>query len=128
MYEPYATDSFYLNIYKGTSIPENELEKYLRQASRHIDILTYSRIIGKNFSKLTIFQQEIIQEVVCLQAEFEYENKEIFDMILHEYSINGVSMNFQGNSWNVKVEKGIPIRRDVYEMLMQTGLCCRLVR
>lgn len=128
MHESYVTDSFYLNIYKGTSIPENELEKYLRQASRHIDILTYSRIIGKNFSKLTIFQQEIIQEVVCLQAEFEYENKEIFDMILHEYSINGVSMNFQDNSWNVKVEKGIPIRRDVYEMLMQTGLCCRLVR
>ena len=127
-YEPYVTTNEYKNRINGNVIPDNELEKYLRQASRHIDTLTYNRIVGRGFSNLTIFQQEIVKEVVCTQAEFEYENKDIFDMVLQGYSINGVSMSFGGNSWNVKVEKGIPIRRDVYEMLSQTGLCCRLAR
>lgn len=127
-YEPYITVDDYEEIFSGNVIPEDELQKYLRQASRHIDTLTYNRIVGRGFSNLTTFQQEIIKEVVFMQAEFEYENKDIFDMVLQGYSINGVSMNFGGNSWNVKVEKGIPIRRDVYEMLSQTGLCCRLVR
>lgn len=127
-YEPYITVDDYEEIFSGNVIPKDELQKYLRQASRHIDTLTYNRIVGRGFSNLTTFQQEIIKEVVFIQAEFEYENKDIFDMVLQGYSINGVSMNFGGNSWNVKVEKGIPIRRDVYEMLSQTGLCCRLVR
>jgi len=62
-----------------------------------------------------------------LYAEFEYQNREIFDMILQGYSINGVNMQF-GESWNVTVQKGIPMRRDVFEQLSQTGLCCRLAR
>lgn len=127
-YKPYASSIYYESIYQGTVIPYDELEKYLKQSSRHVDTLTYNRIVGRGISNLTIFQQEIIKEVVCAQAEFEYENKEVFDMILQGYSINGVSMNFGGNSWNVKVEKGIPMRRDVYETLVQTGLCCRLAR
>ena len=126
-YEPYALTDFYKNSFKGTNIPSDELEKYLRQASRHIDSLTYNRIVGRGFSNLTEFQQELIREVCCEQAEFEYANKEIFDMILQGYSINGVSMNF-GDSWNVKIQKGIPMKRDVYEKLAQTGLCCRLAR
>lgn len=126
-YEPYVSTDFYKESFKGTTIPDSESEKYLKQASRHIDSLTYNRIVGRGFSNLTEFQQEIIKEVCCEQAEFEYENKEIFDMILQGYSINGVSMNF-GDSWNIKIQKGIPMKRDVYEKLAQTGLCCRLAR
>jgi len=83
--------------------------------------------VGRGFSDLTPFQQEIVQEVCCMQADFEWQNREIFDMILQGYSINGVSMQF-GESWNVTTQKGIPMRRDVYEQLCQTGLCCRLLR
>lgn len=126
-YQPYAAPEHYRNEYRGTAIPEEEQEKYLRQASRHIDTLTYNRIAGRGISYLTDFQRDIIQEVVCRQAEFEYEHSDIFDMILQGYSINGVSMTF-GESWNTKVEKGIPVRKDVYEQLAQTGLCCRLLR
>lgn len=127
-YEPYVSTCYYKKNCENGIIPETELKKYLKQASRHIDSLTYNRIVGRGFSKLTEFQKEIIQEVCCEQAEFEYENKEIFDMVLQGYAINGVTMNF-GDSWNVKTEKGIPIRKDTYEKLCQTGLCCRtLVR
>lgn len=126
-YEPYASERYYKETFGGEVLSDKYIEKYLKQASRHIDSLTYNRIVGRGFSVLTEFQQELIREVCCEQAEFEYANKEIFDMILQGYSINGVSMNF-GNSWNVKIQKGIPMKRDIYEKLAQTGLCCRLAR
>lgn len=73
-YEPYATPDYYRQEYCGKIVPEDELEKALRQASRHIDSLTYNRIAGRGFSNLTSFQQELIRDVVCQQADFETEN------------------------------------------------------
>ena len=93
----------------------------------HMQTLRITRISTTAACCLTPFQQEIVQEVCCMQADFEWQNREIFDMILQGYSINGVSMQF-GESWNVTTQKGIPMRRDVYEQLCQTGLCCRLLR
>lgn len=126
-YEPYADVDYYQSIYQGGAFQNpDEARRYLVQASRHIDSLTYNRIIGRGFSSLSPFQRELVQEICCKQAEFEYQNKDIFDMILSGYSINGVSMQF-GESWNVTTQKGIPMRRDVYEQLCQTDLCCRLL-
>lgn len=127
-YEAYANVSEY-EILCGkldTDIEEDEFDRYLKQASRHIDSLTYNRIRA-GLSGLTDFQKEIIKEVCCKQAKFEYDNQEIFDMVLSGYSINGVSMQF-GESVNVTIQRGIPMRRDIYELLSQTGLCCRAMR
>lgn len=126
-YEPYATKDYYKSEYGGASIPETELKKYLKTASRHIDSLTYNRIVGRGISSLTEFQQEIIRETVCRQAEFEYENADEISSVLSSYSINGVSAQF-GSSWNVFTDKGIAMKRDDYAFLSQTGLCCLLAR
>lgn len=126
-YEPYVTPEYYRDSYKGSIIPSDSLEKALRQASRHIDSLTYNRIVGRGFSNLTDFQRETIREVVCKQADFEHENADEIDTILSSYSLNGASVQF-GSSWNVFTDKGVAMRRDVYALLSQTGLCCRLVR
>ncbi|MDW2799893.1 hypothetical protein RZO55_20180 [Clostridium boliviensis] len=126
-YVPYVTPDFYKETYQGSTVPEDELERALRQASRHIDSLTYNRIVGRGFSNLTEFQKEVIQEVVCLQAEFEHENSEVIDTVLSSYSINGTSMQF-GQGWNVFTDKGIAMKRDVYAQLSQTGLCYRIAR
>lgn len=75
-YEPYVTYDYYCDAYKGDVIPMDELDKALKQASRHVDSLTYNRIVGRGFSNLTAFQQDVIQEVVCQQADFEWENTE----------------------------------------------------
>ena len=123
-YEPYVTPGEYAD-FGGTVLPEAEAARFLRQASRHVDSLTYNRMVGQGFSGLTEFQREMVKEVVCRQAEFEYENADEIDTILQSYSINGVSAQF-GSSWNVFTDKGIAMRRDVYAMLCQTGLCCRL--
>lgn len=126
-YEPYVTTDYYSDTYTGRIIPKSELEKVLRQASRHIDSLTYNRIVGRGFSNLTAFQQDIIKEVVCQQADFEYENADEINTIFSSYGINGVSMQF-GSSWNIFADKGIAMKRDVYALLCQSGLCCRLAR
>lgn len=125
-YVPYVDADYYTNIYGGTISPQG-LTAALRQASRHIDRLTFNRITGAGFEALTPFQQDIIKEVVCLQADFEHENAQMIDSVLSGYSINGVSVQF-GESWNVYTDKGVAMRKDVYAMLEQTGLCCRLLR
>lgn len=121
-YQPYATKQDYKEIIGENTISEDELERQLRTASRHIDSLTYNRIVGRGFSNLTQFQQEIVKEVCCTLAEFEYENSDVINSILSSYSINGVSMQIN-KSWNVFADKGVVIKRDTYELLSQTGLC-----
>lgn len=126
-YEPYASPGYYQGKYEGTLIEDDDLKKALVQASRHIDSLTYNRIVGRGFSNLTRFQQDIIQDVVCQQADFETENADEINSILSSYSINGVSAQFD-SSWNVFTDKGVAMKRDLYALLCQTGLCCRLAR
>lgn len=126
-YIPYATERYYESNYGGSLISEDSLRRFLVQASRHIDTLTYNRIVGRGFDNLTEFQKNVIQEVVCRQAEFEYENADEISSILSSYSINGVSAQF-GSSWNVFTDRGVAMKRDDYALLCQTGLCCGLLR
>ena len=126
-YEAYVTPEYYLDQYKGSIVPKEELTKALKEASRHIDSLAYNRIVSQGFLNLTEYQQDIIKEVICEQADFEYENADEINMILSSYSINGVSASF-GSSWNVYTDKGVAMKRDTYALLSQTGLCCRLAR
>lgn len=124
MYESYVTAEYYMNTFHGTAIPDTRIERSLRQASRHIDSLTYNRIASKGFSNLTNFQQEIIREVVCVQAEFEYGNREELESLISSYSVNGVSMTIQPG-WNLFTDKGVAMQKFTYSLLEQTGLCCR---
>lgn len=110
--------------YEGT-IPDNDLDAVMYDASRHIDSLTFNRIIGRGYDNLTEFQKEILSQVCLKQAEFEYENKPLLDSVLSSYSLNGVSMGFDAQGWNVHVENGIVMQGSTYELLKQTGLCCR---
>lgn len=123
----YVDITYYQNTYKGTAIPEDKIEEKLKEASMHIDTLTYNRIVGRGFENLTKFQQEIIQEVVCKLADFEFKNADILKTVLSSYSINGVSMNF-GANWNVEVQNGVAIPKDDFCLLSQTGLTCRNLR
>lgn len=120
----YADEQYYSATYDGKIIQTESLKRALEQASMHIDSLTYNRIVGRGFSNLTPFQQETVKKVCCMQAEFETENEDLINSVLKSYAINGVSMSF-GESWNVQVENGIAMRRDVYALLCQTGLCTR---
>lgn len=126
MYVPYVTAEEYTEL-GYTTIPSEALSQALKEASRNIDKLTFNRIVAKGFDNLTEFQQELIQEVVCKQADFLYSNADALTSVLDSYTINSVSMHF-GTGFNVSIIDGVPMLGSVYSLLEQTGLCCRLAR
>ena len=126
MYEPYVTATEYTELGYST-IPTEALPQALKEASREIDKLTFNRIVAKGFENLTQFKQELIQEVVCRQADFLYSNADALTSVLDSYTINSVSMHF-GTGFNVGMYNGVPMLGTVYSLLEQTGLCCGLAR
>ena len=119
----YADLEYYRNTYGG-KLPDEEAEKALKQASRHIDILTYRIIACVGFEYLTPFQQETVKEVACMMADFESANASMINSLINSYSLNGASISFSGECANCKLVKGVVIQRDVYETLSLTGLTC----
>lgn len=73
----YVNKEYYTDTFKGTTIPENDIEKYLGLAQEKIDDITYNRIVYLGFDKLTDFQKECIRKAICYQAEY--------------YSVNGIN-------------------------------------
>lgn len=120
----YADFEYYKTTYKG-NLEESDAEKALKQAERHIDALTFNRIVDKGFNNLTEFQQGIIKECECLMADWETENADYINSMLSSYSLNGASMSFTGNSAGATVVNGIAVSRDIYSHLKKCGLCCR---
>ena len=122
----YAGKEYYTDTYGGSLIGEEELTRQLNKASRQIDTLTFCRIREIGFERLTAFQQDQIQYVTCLLADFIYENRDELESMLSSYGINGVSMTFS-NGVNVTKVQGVMVRTDIYAELEKTGLCCRMI-
>lgn len=124
----YVNKDYYQNTYNGSSLSsDDELNKYLQEATDDINTLTFNRIVRKGFNNLTNFQKDIIQRVCCQFADFKFENADVIESVLSSYSINGVSQSF-GNNLNVKIIEGIAIPFRLYKLLGQTGLTCKNVR
>ena len=123
----YAGIEYYKNTYKG-DLEDTEIEKALEKASRHIDTLTYNRIVAIGFDNLTEYQQGIIKECECLMADWETENTDYINSMLSSYSLNGASMSFTGQSASAKVVSGVAVSREIYSHLQKCGLCTRSLR
>lgn len=121
----YADLEFYINTYKGNL---EDAEKALMQAERHIDTLTYNRIVAIGFENLTEYQQGVIRECACLMADWETENADYINSMLSSYSLNGASMSFTGNSASAVVVSGVAVSREIYSHLQKCGLCTRSLR
>lgn len=119
---PYATSADY-DQYGNGSIPDEELEQALDQASDEIDILTYSRIIGKGFDNLTPFQQERVKKAVCQHADFRFQYGAFLNVPFSGYGAGSISMSFgkdQGSGAG-----GIQTSSAVLNLLKATGLTDR---
>lgn len=123
----YATVEYYKTTYKG-NLEEADADKALQQASRHIDTLTFNRIVEIGFDNLTEYQQGIIKECECLMADWETENADYINSMLSSYSLNGASMSFSGNSASAAVVNGVAVSRDIYSHLQKCGLCTKSLR
>ena len=120
----YADYEYYLQTYNG-EMTEDEAVKALEKASRHIDTLTYNRIVGRGFENLTEFQQGVIKECACMMADFEHTNESMINSLINSYSLNGASVSFSGEGVNFALVRGIVVQRDTYSYLEQTGLTSR---
>ena len=123
----YAGIEYYKNTYKG-NLEDADAEKALEKASRHIDTLTYNRIVCVGFENLTEYQQGIIKECVCLMADWETENADYINSMLSSYSLNGASMSFTGQSASATVVCGVSVSREIYAHLQKCGLCTKSLR
>ena len=110
----------------GNLIPQDEFNRIARVISRKVDGLTFNRIVGCGFENLTKFQQETIQEAMIELCDFEYDNEDMLNSAISNYSINGVSVGFGNNQAGMSIG-GMTVSRNGYQMLSQTGLTCRLM-
>lgn len=122
--ETYATMRYYQQEYGGSQISGTDLARSLYNASRHIDTLTFNRIVAKTFDGLTPFQQEVVQRVTCALAEWEAINEDVLQSAVSGYSINGVSLSF-GAGGTLYSQGGVILPKTLYGELAQTGLTYR---
>lgn len=120
----YITAEYYKTVYGGTV--KDNLNNRIFDACRHIDALTFNRLLGGGFERLSENQLEMIKTVCCKLIDFEYENEDLIKSSVTSYSINGVSAAFDtSKAWNIKVLNGVAMPNDLYNMLETTGLCYR---
>lgn len=120
----YVDKAYYKGTYNGIILTDDNADRYLSIASRQVNTICRGRIEGMGFDDLSPFRKSSIQEVICRQAEFLYQNESMLETYLNSYAINGVVMQF-GQAWNLHVEDGIAMPRELYQVLLRTGLCYR---
>jgi len=94
----YATIDYYKNTYKGSLIPDAELDSLLIQASDDIDQLSYSNITQSGgFDSLTAFQKRQVQMATCLQAEHLFNYGDMPSTSIQSYKVGDNTVNFGTN-------------------------------
>lgn len=119
----YATKEMFREKFPNTEMTDSQIVSKLQTASVDIDSLTFNRIVACGFDALTTWQQEKVQNAVCRQAEFRFQNQELFDSPITSYSINGVSVSFDKS--RLVIMSGVTTSADIYSELKQSGLCVR---
>lgn len=122
----YATVEYYENDFEGTLIPDDDIEKCLKEASEKIDSITFNRIVKIGFDNLTPFQQEKIKMAVCYQAEYIYDNgfngENKSDIA--SYSVLDISVSVGSKEAKTKAEKEC-MSEMAYDLINKTGLSTR---
>ncbi len=120
----YADYEYYTDTYGGSILTKDTAAKALSQASSDIDILTFNRIHAHGFDSLSDFIKGHVRYCVCALADFREQNNDAMDNVYKSYSVNGVSL-IVGSNDTVQVVSGVMIPREVYSLLVSTGLCYR---
>jgi len=124
----YATSEYYKNTFKGTMIPENDIDKYLQEASEKIDSITHNRIVRIGLDNLTPFQKGKVQTAVCYQAEYILKNgfndEEKEDISSYSVLDISVSVKDKNDSEKTQAEKEC-MSEKAYDLIFKTGLTTR---
>lgn len=120
----YVDKEYYLDTFKGTNIPEEEIDKYLQLASEKIDDITFNRIVAIGFENLTEFQQICIKKAVCYQAEY-YSTNGINALNASSYSVLDISVNVDKSSETEAQRLGVD--EFAYMNVKKSGLMCKVI-
>lgn len=113
----------FCEYYPITDMVQQDFSSLERRAETDINVLTFNRIRAKGFDSLTDFQKELVRYGTAMQVKFIHENSELLDSPLSSYSISGISMSFDRSK--VVTIDGVTTTSQVYNTLLQTGLCYR---
>lgn len=119
----YLTFAEFQTLCPDSTITEQQYNALENRAESDIDTLTFNRITAIGFNNLTAFQRDKVRLALSQQTAFVFDNAELLDSPLSSYSISGVSMSF--DSSKVINYCGVTTTRQVYNTLLQTGLCYR---
>lgn len=118
----YATPDYYTNEYGGTLISQEELHKALQNASSDIDHLCFGRIQGMGFECLYPRQKKLIQDAVCMQADYIKQYSPMLNAPLKAYKVGSTDVDLADIRCN-----GIATSQEVINKLEDTGLRCRVL-
>lgn len=120
----YVDKEYYSNIFKGKTIPDEDIEKYLELAQEKIDSITYNRIVAIGFDNLTEFQREKISKAICYQAEYIFKNgyNDEDNRDISSYSVLDISVSVNNSSSNKTKAQKLNMSEIAYDLVRKTGL------
>lgn len=120
----YVDKEYYSNIFKGKTIPDEDIEKYLGLAQEKIDSITYNRIVAIGFNNLTEFQREKISKAICYQAEYIFKNgyNDEDNRDISSYSVLDISVSVDNSSSNKTKAQKLNMSEIAYDLVRKTGL------
>ena len=121
----YITAADYETLSRSHAVPEGDIDQYIKSAESDIDGMTLGRIRYLGFDALTVIQQEIVKQSIVDQMDFRASYGLMLESPLASYSINGVSMTWDGSK--VKQLSGVYTTNEIVAHLVQTGLMNRRV-
>jgi len=121
----YVTEEYYSNEFNGTTIPDEDVEKYLKLAQEKIDDITFNRIVGIGFENLTDFQKECVSKAICYQAEYIFENGTNSLSNVSSYSVLDISINVDSTK-QTEAQKN-DMSEFAYMNIKKSGLASRVL-
>lgn len=120
----YVSKEYYSNTFKGKTIPDEDIEKYLELAQEKIDSITYNRIVAIGFDNLTEFQKEKISKAICYQAEYIFKNgyNDEDNRDISSYSVLDISVSVDNSSSNKTKAQKLNMSEIAYDLVHKTGL------
>ena len=120
----YVNKEYYSNTFKGKTIPDEDIERYLELAQEKIDSITYNRIVAIGFDNLTEFQKEKINKAICYQAEYIFKNgyNDEDNRDISSYSVLDVSVSVDNSGSNKTKAQRLNMSEIAYDLVHKTGL------
>ena len=120
----YVNKEYYSNTFKGKTIPDEDIERYLELAQEKIDSITYNRIVAIGFDNLTEFQKEKINKAICYQAEYIFKNgyNDEDNRDISSYSVLDISVSVDNSNSNKTKAQRLNMSEIAYDLVHKTGL------